>query len=275
MTTHSSIRLFISVSGLALALPAMASWSDPFDKDYIAPARWAGESNTPIRGSHVEMQRSIINGQLRMRSKGFADNDSDTGATTVRNSMVMKPAGGPINGMQAKVSVSVAVVTGCEANETPSVTRTRLFGYYFNTGSSRSGSNYNDVFAGVQVYRASDSTDPADLLRISGFVGQCLNDDCTQTKALASQAMGTVLKGQAIELSADWSKDSHMFVLGRHLWGAPENWDIYNVHYDVADQALSNIPAKRLEISNQIAHCATPVRAVAHSAADFDDAVAR
>lgn len=274
MATPSLIRLFVAVSSLLLALPASASWTDTFDNGYISPTRWVGESNTAIRGSHVELQRSIINGQLRMRSKGFADNDSNTGATTVRNALVMKPNGQPINGMQAQVSVSVAVATGCEANETPSITRTRLFGYYFNVGSGRPDTNYNDVFAGVQIYRTSDSIDPPDLLRVSGFIGQCLNDDCTQTKALASQAMGTVLRGQAIELSADWYQPGHRFSFGRRLQGA-QDWDNYSVNYIVDDQTMSSLPVKRLEISNQVAHCTIPVGAVGHSAADFDNAVAR
>jgi len=257
-----------AASGLTLAMPAMAFY-DLFDRGFIVPQYWTGEENTPVRGSHAEVQRAIVDGQLRLQSKGYADNDSNTGATTVRHAMITRPLG-TIVGMSGRITAVTASATGCSSNPTPTVIRARLFGYFFNAGPARPGTNYNDVFAMAQVSRSSASTDLPDVLRVNAFVGQCLNDDCSQTKTLTSLDLGTVRKGEAVHLSVDWSQYWNRFTFGHRFdW---QTWDYHHFQYDVSDQAAATVSTKRLEVSSQIAHC-MPTRASAHGIVDFDEVI--
>jgi hypothetical protein len=90
--------------------------------------------------------------------------------------------------MRATLTPRTMTASACAANSTPSLARGRLFGFFFNAGDPNPGTNYNDVFAGIQVYRASNSTDGTGVLRVSSFIGQCTDDSCIGSTILKVQS---------------------------------------------------------------------------------------
>jgi hypothetical protein len=157
-----------------------------------------------------------------------------------------------------------ATAVACAANTTPTLARARIFGFFFNAGTPIPGSNYNDVFAGIQLYRASNSTDGAGILRASAFVGICTDDSCIGSTVLASQELGTTPINTATELQVTWDAANNRFTFQRDAQA------LVNLAYTVADTQPASFPVKRLEISNQVAHC-TASRPAANGGADFDN----
>jgi len=235
---------------------------DDFTLTYIAPARWYGEEGKQYGGIRTENQRLIVNGQLRIQAKGWSDNYSNTGTSTARNSMVIQKSSA-VTAMRATVTPRTVSSGLCAGNTTPTVTRGRLFGFFFNAGQPIPGSSYNDVFAGIQVYRASNSTDDTGVLRVSSFVGQCTDDSCIGSTILNSADMGTTNIGTAIALQLTWDPANNRFTFQR------DSQTAVNLAYTVSDAELASFPVKRLEVNNQIAHC-TAARPAANGIFDFD-----
>lgn len=262
-----SRRLAIVVSGAALAVPGLASAAlvtyDDFALSYIHPARWYGEEGKQYGGIRAENQRLIVSGQLRIQARGWSDNYSNTGSSTVRNAEIIQKSSA-VTTLRATVTPRTVAVTGCAANDSPSLARGRLFGFFFNAGQPIPGSNYNDVFAGIQVYRASNSTDDANVLRVSSFIGQCTDDSCIGSTILNSADMGTTTLGTAIALQVGWDPANNRFTFQRDAQAA------INLAYNVSDAEAASFPVKRLEVSNQVAHC-TASRPASNAIIDFDN----
>jgi len=259
--------LALAAAAAGLAAPAAATAAlvtyDDFALTYIAPARWYGEEGKQYGGIRTENQRLIVSGQLRIQAKGWSDNYSDSNTSTVRNSVVIQKSSA-VTAMRATLTPRTVTAGTCAANTTPSVARGRLFGFFFNAGDPNPGSNYNDVFAGIQVYRASNSVDGTGVLRVSSFIGQCTDDSCIGSTILNSADMGTTNVGTPIALQVTWDPANNRFSFQR------DTQTVVNLTYTVADVEPASFPVKRLEVSNQIAHC-TAARPAAHGIFDFDN----
>lgn len=259
MTAAIAATLLASTPSLAATLVSY----DEFAASYIHPARWYGEEGKQYGGIRAETRRVILGGQLRIQAKGWGDNYSNVGSSTARNSMILQKSSA-VTALGATVTARTVAASACAANTTPSIMRARLFGFFFNAGSPQPGSNYNDVYAGIQLYRASNSTDGANVLRVSAFVGQCTDDSCIASTTLVSQDMGTTTVGTPVPLQMAWEPENNRFVFQR------DGLTPINLAYTVSDTAPASFPVKRLEISNQIAHC-TATRTSATGEADFDN----
>jgi hypothetical protein len=260
-------RVMLATAAIALVAPGLASAAlvnyDDFSLTYIAPSRWYGEEGKQYGGIRSENQRLIVSGQLRIQGKGWSDNYSDSGSSTIRNSVVIQKSSA-VTAMRATLTPRSVSSGTCAANTTPTVTRGRLFGFFFNAGQPIPGSNYNDVFAGIQAYRASNSTDAAGVLRVSAFVGQCSDDACISSVVLGSTDMGTTNLGTAIALQVTWDPANNRFTFQR------DSQTSVNIAYTVSDAEPASFPVKRLEVNNQIAHC-TAARPAANGIFDFDN----
>lgn len=265
---YQSAAVVLSLTGLATLAPATASAAlvtyDDFGVTYIQPSKWYGEEGKQYGGIRVEAQRAIVDGQLRIQAKAYSDNYSNLGTSTTRNSVVFMKSEG-ITDIRASVTVRSIVAQACAGNTTPSIGRARLFGFFFNAGTPIPGSNYNDIYAGIQIYRASNSTDASGVLRLSGFIGQCTDDNCIGSNILASTDMGAVTTSlnTANALQVTWDSANNRFLFQRNSETA------IPLTYTVADTNPASFPVKRLEISNQVAHCSASRPAVSMTA-DFD-----
>lgn len=253
---------------LMSAQPVQAqTWTsyDTFDAAAISPARWYGEEGKQYGGTRTEAQRAIVSKQLRIGAKGYSDNYSNTSSSSVRNSLIFANSS-TITGMRSVVTMRTATAGACAANPSASLARARLFGFFFNAGIPVPGSNYNDVFAGIQLQRASDSAEASDVLHVFAFVGICTDDNCIGSSSLASQDLGTTTLTTPVDLSVIWDAGNNRFTFQRDT-DTP-----VNLAYTVADKQPASYPAKRLEISNTIAHC-TASRLSSNGVADFNNAM--
>jgi len=261
-------RFGITLAGVAVMFAAGSADAalvtyDAFTNTYINPNKWYGEEGKQYGGTRTETRRAIVEGQLRIEAKGYSDDTSNTGTSTTRNAVVFATSPN-ITGIRSSVTMRTAIAGACAANTTPTLTRARIFGFFFNAGTPVPGSNYNDVFAGIQLYRASNSTDGAGVLRVSAFVGICTDDSCIGSTLLASQDMGTSSVNTATDLQVTWDATNNRFTFQRDAQA------VVNLAYTVADSQPASFPVKRLEISNQIAHC-TASRPTGNGGADFDN----
>lgn len=260
---RTAVALAVGTAGLqAVQAQTLVSY-DTFTAATINPARWFGEEGKQYGGTRTETHRSVVAGQLRIEAKGFSDQFSNVGASTTRNALVFSKSS-QINAMRATVTMRSSTITGCAANTTASAARARLFGFFFNAGYEVPGSQYNDVYAGIQLSRASNSVDADGVFRVVAFSGICTDDSCIGSNTLASQDMGTVTTGTAIALQVYWDAANNRFTYQRDA-ETP-----INLAYTVADTLAPSYPGKRMEISNQIAHC-TASRPSVNAMADFDN----
>lgn len=255
-----------------LTLAALASQSagaqtlityDDFSGGAISPSRFYGEEGKQYGGVRVEARRVVAGGQLRIEAKGYSDNFANTGSSTTRNAVVLAKSAA-ITTLRSTVTMRSATVTSCAGNTTPSAARARLFGFFFNAGVPQPGSNYNDVFAGIQLSRASNSTDAAGLMRVTAFVGKCTDDSCIASTSLGSQDLGTVAINTPLDLQVGWDAASNRFSYQRGTDA------LVFLPYTVSDSQPASFPVKRLEISNQVAQC-TATRQSVFGSADFDN----
>jgi hypothetical protein len=218
--------------------------------------------NAASRGNR-ESRRAVLDGQLRIEAKGYSDNASNSGTSTTRNSLIFSHSN-RITAIRSTLTMRTATAGSCAANTTPSSARARVFGFFFNAGTPVAGSNYNDVFAGIQLYRASNSTDGSGVQRVSAFVGICTDDACIGSTVLASTDMGTTTLNTPVDLQVSWDAANNRFSFQR------DSETAVNLAYAVADEQPAPFPVKRLEVSNQIAHC-TASRVATTTAVDFDN----
>lgn len=252
--------------GLTLAQAAHAqsfASYDTFGTTNLSAARWYGEEGKQYGGTRTEARRAIVDGQLRIEARTYSDSASDSGVSTGRNSLlIMNPS--QVVGMRATLTTLSTVTGTCSGNTAATLTRGRMFGFFFNAGMPIPGSNYNDVFAGIQAYRASNSTDGSGVLRVSAFVGQCTDDSCIGSTTLASQDLGTVNVNTPVILELLWDPANNRFTFKRDAQAA------VNLAYTVADAQPAAFPVKRLEVSNTVPHC-TSSRPNAFGSVNFDN----
>jgi len=236
---------------------------DDFSTTSLSPSRWSGEEGRSNGAVRTEARRVISSGQLRIEATGYGDSSGTSGVGVARNSVVFAKSSA-ITAMRATVTMRSASAGACTANTSASVARARVFGFFFNAGTPVPGSNFNDVIAGIQLQRASNSSDASGIMRVFAFVSQCADDNCNATTSIASRDMGTVAIGTPIGLQVAWNASGNSFSFQRDSEAA------VTLTYTVADTLPPSTPNKRLEISNQIARC-NGTRVAVSASADFDN----
>jgi len=215
----------------------------------IGPSRWEGDDRSQYGATRVEEVRSILNGAMHLELKAYSDQYGNSGTASARNSVVLVKSTA-VTDLRATVTITAATEQPCAANTTsPSRAAARLFGFFFNAGLPAPGSEYNDVYAGAQVYRLSNSTESGTTFHVSAFLGICDDDSCINSSTLASQDMGTVLMGTPTTLTISWDKANKRFTFTRDALTP------INLTYSMSDVTPPTYGAKRLEIANNISEC--------------------
>lgn len=261
------LSFMIFVAGLldTQSLEAQSlSLYDAFGSSLINPRRWFGEEGRANGGLRTEARRAIVSGQARIENRTWGDTLSDTGTSSTSNRLVALRSP-TITAMRGTITVRDHRLIACAANASPGAVRARLFGFYFNAGEFSLGNSFNDVFAGVQLQRFSNSTDPANIFRVVAFLGICNDESCFSTSSLGSQNLGTVALNTATTVEVRWERTNNRFVFQRDA-NAP-----VNLPYTVPDSEPASSPSKRIEVSNVVQRCTSTPRPVAFMAADFDD----
>jgi hypothetical protein len=161
------------------------------------------------------VQGVVGSAALRLDVRSYANTTSNSGGENGENILGFPHANPAIvRVMGATFTVQSFQSIGCAANTvTPTSAGTDLFGYFFNAGPKVVGSAVNDVIAGMRIRRLSNSTDPANMLRVQAFVARCTNADCSTSATLFNNSsVGTVLVGSPATLRMDWQPSLNRFL---------------------------------------------------------------
>ncbi|MBI1735800.1 MAG: hypothetical protein HYR51_11560 [Candidatus Rokubacteria bacterium] len=167
--------------------------------------------------------------------------------------------------MRATITTRSLQLIGCAANPTAAGARARLFGFFFNAGDSILASLVNEVFAGVQVARFSNSTDPAGVFRIAAFTGMCSDENCFTSVSLGGVELGTVALNTPAAVQMTWDAANNRFTFQLNATTP------VHLPYTVADTFPAAFPSKRIEVSNTVPRCTATTRPVSFLRADFDN----
>jgi hypothetical protein len=266
------VGLIVLVSISAHALEPMVLYED-FNAVHIAPDKWFGVEHSLPGGTGTEALRQIQDNRLRLVYRGYGRTDSDSGGVfnglglTFRNSAA-------VTAIQATVQVNDVVAMACASN--PKVTFpggiypwigawAGPHGHFFNTVTPPPGSAENDVAAFIGILRASDATDPPDVLRAVSLVFHCTSADCTAGSELDFKDLGPVKRGEIARLRVQWDRDNHRFIFQRD-----DNPEVVTP-YTVSDTAPPGFQAKVLEALHLVPNCTASPRPAAFIDVLFDD----
>jgi hypothetical protein len=275
----SCASLFVLVGWLLVSLlyllgvPVYALESlvlyDDFNATHIDPDKWW--SGGIYAGVGTEAIRQLQDHRMRLFYRCYGSTDSDSGG--VFNGLGLTfPNYAAVTAIKATVQVNDVVATACASN--PQVTFpggiypwigawAGPHGHFFDTATPTPGSMENDVVAGISMFRAADSTDPPDVLRVQSVVLHCKSRACDTT--LHHKDLGPVKREEMARLRIQWDRDNHRFICQRD--DAPE----VIAPYTVSDTAQPSAAVKRLVIANEVANCTPKPRPVAFIEALFDD----
>lgn len=240
---------------LGLAQEAYTAY-DQFTATRLDINRW-----TPA--SALERVREINGNALRMVQRDLGLQTSDAGVTGIS---FATPMTNPSTITQARVSITTTAVevSGCTANTSASEAQARFAGAWFNAGPQTAGSRQNDVLAGIRVFRASNSTDAAGVLRVQGFVSRCTNSDCSTTASLGTAAFDTVPLGTSVRLQIEWDAANNRFSFSR------DGGTAKTVAYTVADALAPTTVFREVGTRMALANCFSGPRTAGYIDAKFD-----
>lgn len=267
---HRRARRLAAVAAASLsailAAPAAHALTlyDDFSGTAISPGRWDGKESTQYGASVAESRRAIQTGALRLEVKGWSDQHTNVGTGRARNEVILENSAN-VTEMKATVTPRLASAGICASNATPGASRARLIGTFFNIGDVKPGNEYNDVSASIQIYRASNSTDAAGVLRVLGSVFICTDSECIGSNSVGSSVdLGTTTINTPTDLHVTWDKANKQFIFQKNAEATQ------NIVYTYAESHVPEYAAKRLEAVADISNC-TAARTVTTTWVDFDD----
>jgi len=208
--------------------------------------------------------REVLSNTLRLASSLYGDpavvGGNRNGGSRVRFS---KPQS--VTAIRATVRVWDAGVSGCTTGG-PATTRGTIQGFFFNDGTGTLPNDRTGEYsAGISISRASNSVDPPDVLRASGFAFRCSNASCSSSVSIGSVALGTVALREKTPVLLQWDEANAQFVfqLGE---GAP-----VGVAYVVASPIPPVVNSKIIDVSNSVNNCGSGVRSAAYMDMRVDD----
>lgn len=257
MTLKTLVQIVTMVAVGAILWPLSVAALEPLGvyedwiQGLIRSDRWSGGQN--LGGQ--EVKRVITPGQtllLRYRLNGSTPSDTgSTGSSQFLNTI--NPT--QINEIEATFTVSNLGMTTCAANNSGAATRARparLLMERFNDGTqSIPGNRTGDYLALVQAVRQGDSTNPAGVLQIEGFLGRCTDASCTpSTITGATYTLATpVSVGQTFTLRLKWDQPNHRFLFGLDALG-----DVAML-YAASDTAPANSSFVGINVFHAAANC--------------------
>lgn len=256
---HAARLATLAIAGLALS-PAWAAeaytiWDNFNGADALDATRW----QVPDRILRIE------GGALRVAQRDLGGQSSNLGTyntswgTNLKNPEL-------ITQMRASVTVIDYDVPGCAANPTPSDVQARMVGTFFNAGPGIPTSRVNDVGAVVRLYRASDSTAAAGVLRVEGVVFQCTTADCnTGAAELGVADLGTASVGAAVLLKMDWEPQLNRFNF------YPVGKPVVRVTYTANDSQAPFLRFRQIGTRTVMANCFSGARTDGFIESRFDN----
>jgi hypothetical protein len=170
-----------------------------------------------------------------------------------------------VTAIQAAVTVTDAVATGCPGNPDHTVSRATLGGRFFGRAAPTPEGEVRDMVAFIGITRLSDAADPPEVFRVQSVVFSCANRACTAGLTLHSRDLGPVTRGETARLRVQWDRDQHRFIFQRDAH--PE----VVAAYAVSDTDPPGTPVKLLNAMQLVPDCTATPRPMAFIEAWFDD----
>jgi hypothetical protein len=238
---------------------------DDFNAAHVNPDRWfGGEFGTAFPRWSTEAIRQLQDHRLRLLYRSYGATNAATG--TIRSDFVLMfrdPAA--VTAMQAAVTVTDAVATGCPGHPDQTVARAALGGRFFGSAASTPAGEVRDMVAFIGITRVSGATDPPEVFRAQSVVFYCANRPCTVGLTLHSQDLGPVTRGETARLRVQWDRDTHRFIFQRD-----EHPEVFAA-YAVSDTEPPGSPVKLLNAMQFVPDCTATPRPMAFMDAWFDD----
>jgi hypothetical protein len=263
---HCAVMLVLVLLGVRGYAAERLVPYDNFNATSINPDRWlGGQSSSAFPHWSTEAIRQIKDDQLRLMYRSY-------GATTAASSTIrseftlMFRHAAAVTAIQAAVTVTDAVVTGCPESGEHTVTRAALGGRFFGGAPSTPEGDVRDMVAFIGIERASYATDPPDVFQAQSVVFYCANRPCTAGTTLHSQDFGPVTRGATARLRVEWDRLHRQFIFQRD--DHPEVFAKYAVPSEVV---APGSPAKVLNAMQFVPGCTATPRPMAFMDARFDD----
>jgi hypothetical protein len=248
----SSLVMGLTVACLVLA-PAPGQASDgafTVYEDWNGPSirsdRWSGGEVSGGQEVLREVAGTPDERYLTMRLR----RERETAGNSVNFLNFTNPAS--IDQIEADLGVIDVLVDGCPANNASSEARLVITMTSFNDGSSTSSSDRTgDYVALVQAFRRSDSTDPADTLRVEAQITRCQDASCsTERQIVPPTNLGVRLPVLTLfTMRLIWDGPNNRFLAGVNL-----NPNV-SLPYTASDGQGAVRPSAGIQISNSTANC--------------------
>jgi hypothetical protein len=268
------LRKVAVTAAILVALPGVWGWSigarqalvlyDNFDNPIIDPERWIGQDVGGSQTDRLEQVREIRANRLRLASRIYGESLFTGGSKNGGSRIFFQNPS--VRVMEADFRVTQVEATACAPLEVGALTRGVLQGLFFNAGADVPPPNdrTDEVGAGIQILRSSNSLDPPDVLRANAFVFQCTNAACTTSTSLNRIALGTVAVNQKVRLRLEWDEAKSQFV---YQFGKNDP-AFLNYALPVRPSVINN---RIIEVSNSVPNCGGGVRSSASMELHVDD----
>ena len=254
--------LLVLAFPLVLAAAPAAQALEPF-KIYD---RFTDRTIDPARWSDNEKIREIKGGAMRLMQRTYGLGNADAGFTPTSWSSNLNSNPQDITAIKATITVNALETNACPSNPAVGDARARIVGGFFNTGVATPGSQLNDAIAQVRLYRASNSTDPAGVLRVQGILSICTTADCNGAATVGNIVdLGTVMVGTPTTVSLQWDQPGKTFYFSRD-GGTPGT-----VAYAQSDASVPGVLFRQVSTRVVVPSCQSAPRVSAVVDAQFDN----
>jgi len=271
--------IFLTVCLVGISAQAHACWVlyDNFNSEFMDIGKWGASQRIDTGVVILEYVRELHGGRLNMMGRAFGrivgtpENPPVSLGNAAGDINANFSMGNSFTSLKISIKVNDVEVTGCpDVNTTPTSSRARLVGFFFNATKAvpTPGDRIDDVIVQIRIQRMSDSTDKPQILEVWADVLRCTSSDCSVASPDGNPAvlLGNVKLGQWATIEADWDGNKQFnFKLNKAkpivydiLYGG---WNVYPVSY----------PVGTLGVSNRVANCPSNERAMGFIDAEFDN----
>jgi hypothetical protein len=254
---------------IGLAGSADAQLYDDFNAAKLNPDKWVGEQTGDPVG--LRLIRTIefdgVDGHLVLTHRAAGSTSIDTGSQVSRNRLVFTQNPNAITAMKFDVSIRDFSLAGCSVPaSSPSSVRAGTVAFFFNDGSSTGPQDdTGDIGAVLELSRASNSSDPASVLRALGILIRCQDAACPLAATLAVVDLGPVQLGNIATLFLRWDR------VGKKIDFQRNAEAVTSIPYTQDDSRPPVNHFKTLEVRAQVANCTVSPRPISDVTGVFDN----
>jgi hypothetical protein len=244
---------------------------DDFNSEFLDIENWNTTQRIDPGVMILEYVRQLHGGRLHMMSRAFGKTSTPYSGLGAGDVNANFSTGNDFKSLKVSVKVNDVEVTGClDPNTTPSNSRARLVGFFFNATKVEPtpGNRTDDVLVQIRIQRRSDSTDKPQLLEVLAEVIRCTNSDCSVASGDGNLPvlLGNIRLGQWATIEVDWNGNKQFnFKLNK------EPTIVYNILYGGWSVNLVSSPVGTLGVSHRISNCPPEKRAMGLIDAEFDN----